>query len=361
MRLSRLTLAIFLLSSPLAFASDCRRLDLQPNPSWLSSGAWDAKGTDLVLPDTRSGHFLRYRRENERLVSIDVPSSSTLTRPAEIARTENGLVIFDIYDRLVGVTESLEPKWQIHFGDLRPASGERLELFLWFIGVDRDFIGIAATANESKKEKWLGIARLQLGASPSFERLRTLPSMFTEDGSFYFLHEGPYLAASRAATYALFFGKAPHIERVLPAPTGPLKTFPAGYQSPALGMSGRENTVPSAAAWERATAPVGLFGRGGFLYLLARQPRADHSTRWTIFQIDPARDQMVRSMTLPTHAPHLVVVPGPREWAVIEKGHLVEAGNDFEQQVRRAIFIRSSLIEDPTSKVDLAECLGRQQ
>lgn len=340
-----------------AAASACRKFDLQPRPSWLYYGEWANDGRELILADTIAGRLLRYRRSGVELRAIAAShASGTFIRPGSITRTERGLVLFDAPDRYVGLQANLQPAWEIAVRDVRPPRGDRLEIFLAGVGVGSDLFGIAALFDGHTRQKWLGFARLRLGNPPSLERVRTLPSMFTPEGSFYFIHGGPYLANAGGSIYALLFGKKPHIERLLPS-ARTLVTFPAGYTSPALGMNSRQNTVASSLAWEKSTAPVALFGRGRFLYLLARRPRADGGTQWTLFQIDPERDQMMRSIELPTRASHLVVIPGPREWAIIEKGPVAAVGQDFEQHVGPALSIRSSVIEDPASRADLSACL----
>ncbi len=344
-----------------AAGSDCRRFDLQPRPSWLFWGEWVNDGTELILPETLAGRLLRYKRSGEHLRSIAVPSTSaTFTRPNSISNTERGVVVLDVADRLVGLQADLRPAWEVRLSDVRFPRGERVEMFHSFIDVDADFIGFTVLVDEKTQEKWWGIARLRLGDSPRVERVHTLPSMMAEEGSFYFSHAGPYLAKAGGAIYALLFGRNPHIERLLPAP-GRLVTFPAGYNSPALGFNTWDNTVSSFRAWEASTAPVALFGRGLFLYLLARRPRADRSTQWTLFQIDPQRDQMIRSIELPTRASHVVVLPGSREWAIVEKGRVAAVGDHFEQPVGPVLFIRSSVIEDRTARADLSECLEPRQ
>ncbi len=345
-----------------AGGSYCRSFDLQPRPAWLAFGEWVNDGTELILPDAFDGRLLRYKRTGEQLRPLSTPSlSATFSRPASIDNSGRGLVVLDLPDeRLVALKANLQLAWQARLRDVPFPDDERIELFLSFISAGDGFIGLTVLVNEKTQEKWWGIARVRLGDSPQVERVHTLPSMMSEEGSFYFSHQGPYLAKANGAVYALFFGERPHIERLLPSP-GKLAAFPAGYTSPVLGFNTRENTESAFRAWENSTAPVALFGRGRFLYLLARRPRADQGTEWILFQIDPKRDKMIRSIALPTRAKHVLVIPGPREWAIVEKGGVVAVGGGFEQTVGAALFIRSSMIEDPTARTDLSKCTASRK
>ena len=52
-------------------------------------------------------------------------------------------------------------------------------------------------------------------------------------------------------------------------------------------------------------------------------------------------------MTLPTQANHVVLAPGPVNWAVIEKGPVIQSGN---QAIKSMLLLPSSWIEEPASK-----------
>lgn len=339
----------------------CRKFDLDSRPAWLFSGEWVNDGTELILPDTLAGRLLRYERSGDYFRPVAVPNTSaTFRRPGAINNTGRGLVVLDVAERLVALREDFQPAWEVRLRDLRFRDGDRVGMFLSFIEADGDFLGYTTLVDEDRRAKWWGIARLRLGDPPAVERVHSLPSMDSEEGSFYLSHTGPYLATVRGAVYALFFGPNPHIEQLLPA-RRKLVAFPAEYVTPELGPSTRENMEPAFRVWERSAAPVALFGRGEFLYLLTRRPRAASGTQWTIYQIDPQRDQMLRSIELPTRANHLVVVPGPREWAIVEKGSVAAVSGTFEQLVGPVVFVPSSRIEDGSNRTDLSACLGSRR
>ncbi|RMH25195.1 MAG: hypothetical protein D6692_11605, partial [Planctomycetota bacterium] len=91
---------------------------------------------------------------------------------------------------------------------------------------------------------------------------------------------------------------------------------------------------------------AGLYGWKDYLYVLTREPREDGGTRWSLHRIDPRADKLGRTVVLPTRSAHVVLAPGPRYWAVVEKGS-VEA--DGGQTLDGLLLVPSSWIEKAPS------------
>jgi hypothetical protein len=103
----------------------------------------------------------------------------------------------------------------------------------------------------------------------------------------------------------------------------PLSAFPEGFEAyPALQISADLRRVPALfETVERCHMAAGLYGWNGRLFVLARRPgAASDETVWSLTRIDPQRDEVVGTLELPTAAAHLTVIPGPRHWAILEKG-----------------------------------------
>jgi len=82
-------------------------------------------------------------------------------------------------------------------------------------------------------------------------------------------------------------------------------------------LTDTDRLKPVMEAVEAASMPVGLYSQGRYLYVLYRQPGPNP---WHLGIIDPDKPEgLVGSLSLPSHAPHLMAVPGPT-WAFIEKG-----------------------------------------
>jgi hypothetical protein len=92
----------------------------------------------------------------------------------------------------------------------------------------------------------------------------------------------------------------------------------------------------------QSTMIAGVAGQGEFLYLLTREPGSGSGTRWLLHQIDPARDKLLRQIQLPTSSSHLIVVPGEKLWALIEKGPVT--GSPPVQEIGSVLMIPASLI-----------------
>lgn len=94
---------------------------------------------------------------------------------------------------------------------------------------------------------------------------------------------------------------------------------------------------------ETKRSPVGLYAWQDDLYLLWRQQPEDASQQWFLSKIDLRRDELVGTMVLPTRASHLMVVPGPRQWALVEKGPVKGFGN---QSISTVTFIPAREVRD---------------
>ncbi len=344
-------------SQPASGALACRQVALVPQPRWTFSGHWTEGGEELVIADVLAGRLLRYNRDGSHAGSVVRPGGGALEfdRPVEFAGTNGELILVSRNDHVLGLSNTLDAKWGVHLQKLELEARERLTLLRSVVSVgEQELLGLLRIEGETGQ--WWGFGRLILGDSPRVERIQRLPSQGTPAGDLYAIMI-PLVAKVGVSVYALRFEDEPHVQRLLPSP-GRLAAFPPSYDAaivlpPNLGPSADEGRYR---AIENATMPTTLFGRGQFLYLLTRKPRVEGGTTWKLHQIDPEKDKLLRSMTLPTHASHLVAVPGPVDWAFIEKGPV---GPGAEQHIGSMVLITSTWIEDPTAGVLLTgDCLA---
>ena len=87
---------------------------------------------------------------------------------------------------------------------------------------------------------------------------------------------------------------------------------------------------------ERATMPIELHGWEGSVYILWRRGQ-----EWYLSKVDPSEDHVAGWVRLPTVANHLMVVPGDRYWALIEKRTVEGFGLQTIDSLR---FIPSALV-----------------
>jgi len=103
---------------------------------------------------------------------------------------------------------------------------------------------------------------------------------------------------------------------------------------------------------EKSEMPVGFYGWHGALYVLWKENILTSDHPWHLTKISVNLDEdsgkvmstdRVGDVTLPSEASHLLLVPGDKYWAVLEKGPIEGFGIQDEHAVR---FIPSQMLED---------------
>ena len=105
---------------------------------------------------------------------------------------------------------------------------------------------------------------------------------------------------------------------------------------------------------EQATMPSGLFvsDDGRVLYVLERAPTRT-GTRWTLVAVDATDGQRLGAATLPSTSSHLTVVPGPDEWAFLERSAALGFRNFASEGLR---FVPTSEIRTIADGGDVKLC-----
>ena len=83
-----------------------------------------------------------------------------------------------------------------------------------------------------------------------------------------------------------------------------------------------------------------------FVLTLSNTPFGDTMKRWSLIEIDPDTGEEIAKFLLPSRAPHLMVVPGDRHWAIIEKGPVFEKPSR-DQYVNFFWLIPAELMRNP--------------
>ena len=206
--------------------------------------------------------------------------------------------------------------------------------------------GLLLSPDRSPERGWF---RFDLSRGALSETLQTKDDLETQARAWDFeALARPILAAVEGRGYALRFQEPPFLERIVPT-ARKLSAFPEGFGAlPKMPeVRGAEAAAVRFRVIERSAIPVNLFGRGASLYLLTRRPMP-RGTVWQLHQIEPQKDRLLRSLDLPTRAAHILLTPGPRFWAILEKGPVVRAG---EQEISSMVLVPSGWIEDSASSV----------
>ncbi len=302
----------------------------------VTSGAWLDGGRVLllhtfwpfqlakVLRDGRSGAVMTFPMQDHPGVLFG----------NEVAPGPDGAVWLPTAHAILRLDRSLHEEGFVDLRKLTFPDCESLNALLQLQFVSSGVIGLAAcTQPGTPGFPVFGYAHLQLEPTPVLTPLRALAEATNEGGLAWLV---PALAQVKGEVFALVFEGGPHLERVFPG-THRLRSFPPGFaEVPVIPRRGSNPQLECARRFEAASMAAGLYGQGDRLYLLTRRP-AGGATAWSLHRIDATRDTLEATIALPTTAPHLVVVPGPREWAFVEQE--VNVDTNRGKRSRRILFI----------------------
>ena len=330
-------------AAPLA-AQECRRTTLAPAPFWAFSGAWSPDGSSLQLVDVARKAVLSYQLDETpgsiALGSADVDSSNA-GRLSLLQSWRDGYLLEGADGELQQLSADFQPVVQVgnvlagaKFGlkslDSWASDGEHLLVY----GDYQHFSG-----------RWVSVfARVSLDDPGNLQIIKWIPA--DDPARRFYLNAQNYLTVSEGRGYFLYLGEDPGIWEV-DMERGDLRrlthALPQQFRHRIVlpELRGIDSVRDVYGAQERATAAVGLFAQDGLLYVLGRAPSADAAkkTRWTMTVVDPVEDRALRTLRLPTQSPHLLVIPGARQWAFVEKGSVTGLGN---QPVSHAVTLPAS-------------------
>lgn len=336
---------------------ECSRVKLDPQPVWAFNGLWFRAGQLLVITDPGAGVLRLYDSAGRHAGTVARPGQGPLefNRPSAIWPVSGGWVLKDA-TRFLWINEDLAPVRSYDLEAIAVASGGTVRALFDIAasGLTAYGAGDALLPDGSWRR---GLIAMDLADPTRYRMVRELP----DDSRQEFDH---YLMGYQLVTvlgprgYFLSTSKAPGIlESDGSGTVRRLTSFPEGFESlPTLplhtGMTGSEVRYR---AYELARLPVGLYGKGERLYVLAREPISEADgggTRWTLTRIDPEADRVEGSVVLPTRAAHLTVIPGPERWAVLEKGRVERYG---VQPIPTLLLVPSEWIEASRSPLAVEE------
>lgn len=312
----------------------CRQMDLSPAPYWTFSGSWSADGSSLMLIDV----------VRKALVSYPVAGGEATAVLGEMDRLEasrdgqlsllhphgDGFLLEGRDGRLTELSANLNP---LHdYGSLladETVPGLR-SLDSWH-ALDDDTVLLYGDYQHFTG-RWLSVfARASLSEPGKVEVLKALPA--SSSVRRFYLNNQCYLTGAADKGYFLYLGQdaktmSPEIWEI--DPDGDARrslrrlnlNLPTSLRSVKMHLpepGGQDYVRTLFAAQAKAQSAVGLMGHGDLLYLLARQPTPGAGVHWTLTVIDPAVDRVLRTLHLPTRAPHVMLVPGDDQWALVEK------------------------------------------
>lgn len=302
-----------------AFPGTCSRVALIPPPEyWVFSAAWGPRERELLLADHLGGGVLVYGRTGEFLRRHRYSEFRT----GAIQWVGEELLVQHVGVHLVWLGPDLQPRHAVDLDSIRRAGGT--EHGWWFHYADQVLRvggrlivhGQVRRAQTSAFKNGLFWADLHLESA--------LDTIYETDGHRFYGPSARPLSVvvdDRPFFLALDHGRARILE--LGQEIRELQAFPDQFRRLPGALppgQGGEGLVAMKRAWERMPLPHSVYSAGSSLWLLAHKPVETGGREWLLFQIDIVEDRLVRTLRLPTFASDIVVVPGTRTWALLEKG-----------------------------------------
>jgi hypothetical protein len=337
--------------------ANCTRATLLQPPQSAATGAWSANGNELLVADALNRTILRYSASGRSLGPLPDPirsfvaqlSPSTLkadpTTGGSLVEVDGGRFLqLDRTYRPVNTYPQVEPQ----AATAKQGTRQLAAPFAWEpVGGDiLAFADLSLNQRVGGTQWTVGFVRYPLGRPDAFTLLKEYGH---GDPVRTFERLGyQYMAAIKDTAYVLAMENPPAILVNQKGETGftTLRaTLPGLEQTPALPtLLTKDDVAPVMAAVEQSTMPVGLYSFENRLYMVARFFKGG-ATVWEIWQLDPESGEIVSKARIPTNANHITVIPGPKAWAIVEKGPVTGWG---PQEIRTALFIPAAVFQGPT-------------
>lgn len=349
---------------------ECQRVPFDKSPDWVLSGAWSTDGSRLILSNTGPGQgtllvydpygYDKSKEEKyatlERVVRDVGDTRLSALRPAP----PESYLLEGFPGELFRITPGFKPKAKINLRAATPASdlaartqagvGLSLETTLdWTYVEGRESeegfivsfsdIKRGGLAHARTKDLWEGgfvSTRLAAG-TPKFTYLYEPQqymylrryyvtgyhyfSSVTRSGSagkgyFVVMESNSFLQefdplTTEAPRWISLLELGPHMQRFADPPSIPT-------------LNSREEYVQAFQTIEQSAMVAGLVSDGNSPFVVTREPRKDAGIEWRVTRIDPETLSPQGVFYLPTDAAHVTIIPGRRDWAVLEKGRVTD-------------------------------------
>jgi hypothetical protein len=335
----------------------CGRESLTHPPGWTLSGSWTPDGSALLVVDILHNQILRYSESGRSLGTLPDMAEGAVERffPSIVKSQEHGDMVLELATgRIVTLDSSgsrIAPKRDIFVEAVNGQFNVR-SMFLWHPAGD-DLIAVSDVRDLSKAENddaaWqTRLVRIPLTAPSEFSRLKfpvsgTESAIDDKERNFYRIGN-PFVAAVGPDGYLLRMKDKPRIYENLKGSEHltELKSFDSDVPLPELPPFNTRGDIEAVLGKvETSSMPVGLFGWNQRLYVVTRTAAHPHA-EWRIKKINPATDTVEGTAIIPLIANHVTIVPGPRRWAFIEKGHAYGFG---DQTIDSLYFVPASRFE----------------
>jgi hypothetical protein len=342
----------------------CRNETAVGLPSWITTGVWgdsrllvvdviERKLVEIsrrgVAEDVRAaiGEYLAGRSITR--IRPGVPSKKDM-RPQPIIEFAGG--------KLLDLDWSLTPRRSFEMSTTKLRSGDRqvIDLVDWILSGDgKEIIGYAELEGPVKegRHRWKNaFVRFPLDSPDSLSITRE--RLFPDNASMGMHLTYPLMASIGSSAYvALIDGQmrlwrfGPQDKELQPLPLRALPEHLQGKLAPILPSTMRWEDFPDIMeSVAQAEMPAGLFAWESTLYLLSRRFE-NNQRQWFLSRIDPVEEELLWTVRVPSSAHHLTVIPGPVEWAFLEKGPVAAHLNQVTHHIR---FVNSAQMRSQSLK-----------
>lgn len=306
-----------------------QRIPLAEPPQWSSSGAWADQGQGLLLVDVLRDEVRRYDMEGRFVGALDEDYAryKDLEDPTLVQGAGGGSVWIEYEDgHLFKLNNQLELESSLDITGVKGPQGRVVALFWWVPLGNSELLAFGQI--EEKGTVSGAVFRVPV-ADPA--KFRILEKVAVDSPSHrFFLTGQSFLASVQGKPYYMIMDKTPYLARPDGGRLIPVRITKSGSEPltrPELPERVNMDTTPLLfKTLETVAGPAGIYGWGNFLYVLMRTPE-EQGLVWTLLKIDPKTNQVVWNRVIETTASHLVVVPGEKYWAFVEKGPVKGPGN----------------------------------
>ncbi len=319
------------------------RVSLSQTPHWTISGAWSSGGDKLFLVDVLRNSILEYDAEGGLVETI---ANRGFDLPVLIHGAESGLFWIEDEDgRLLLVDEEMRTRQEVDLKkEVISPLGSLISVSGWApLGASE--LVVFGDMRQGKESVGV-VLRVPLDKPSKFEILREIP--IESIAHRFFLIGQPYLAGVRGEAFFAIMGGDPEVFasdgrgmrgfRLIRKSETERQLLIAPHLPTRVTMS---TTAPLFKQLEGAAYPAGIYGWKDSLFVLMRTPVSNGSL-WTLLKIDPKTFGVVWDRRIDTQANHLVVVPGEKYWAFVEKGPVKGPG---DQAVPSFLRVPSAIID----------------
>ncbi len=316
------------------------RVSFSQQPRWTISGAWSGDGERLFLVDVLENSILEYDASGGL---VDTIADRGFSLPVLIHSAESGYLWLEDEDgRLLLVDDRFQTQRVVDLKkEVTSPLGSLISVSGW-VPLGPSSLLVFGDIKQGQ-EATGAILRVPLDTPSRFEILRKTP--IESAAHRFFLLGQPYLAGVGGKPFFAMLGETPEVFDADGKGFRLVRTTKQGKQLLTAPQLPKQVTISTTALLfqrlEAAAYPAGIYGWKNSLYVLMRTPTANAST-WSLLKINPETFEVVWNRRIATTANHLLVIPGEKYWAFVEKGPVKGPGN---QAVRSFLRVPTAVVE----------------